>query len=470
MLKERCGVIGVYDSTGNPVSVRIGEGLYSLQHRGQEACGIYAHNGRGIEGHKSPGMVSQVFDAESLAKIAGRAGIGHVLYPTTSVNMAEDAQPFLFRSGETQFAFSFNGTITNFIEVMERLKREGESFAGETDTEVFARLFARKIMRGGDYFSAFEECFQELDGAYCIVLLSKEGDLYGARDPLGFRPLCFGEIPEGTTVIASESVAIETLGGRLERDIDPGEVIKISKDGIESRRLLSLKRHALCMFEYVYFARPDSTIQGKNVYETRVRLGRNLAKIHPADIDIVIPVPDSGRSAAFGYADELGRPTGEGLIKNRYIGRTFIQPGQSAREYSVKLKLNPVRQVVQDKKIALIDDSIVRGTTMRRTVKLLKAAGAREVHVRPSCPPIIAPCYMGIDFPTRKELIASGRTVEEIARFIEADSLGYQSIEGLVSSIGLGNCELCLACLTEDYPLRKKIDLKLLEATLSRRR
>jgi amidophosphoribosyltransferase len=224
------------------------------------------------------------------------------------------------------------------------------------------------------------------------------------------------------------------------------------------------------MFEYVYFARPDSTIQGKNVYETRVRLGRNLAKIHPADIDIVIPVPDSGRSAAFGYAEELGRPTVEGLIKNRYIGRTFIQPSQSAREYSVKLKLNPVRQVVQDKKIALIDDSIVRGTTMRRTVRLLKMAGAREVHVRPSCPPIISPCYMGIDFPTREELIASSRTVEEIASFIEADSLGYQSIEGLISCIGLGKCELCLACLTGDYPLRKKIDLKLLESTLGRRR
>ncbi len=465
-MKERCGVIGLFDFDGNTVSPRVCEGLYSLQHRGQEACGVYSYNGKSIGGHKAPGMISQVFDSNSLKKINGRVGIGHVMYPTTSVDMARHTQPAFFKSGGNEFALAFNGTITNFVEVKKRLEGEGEHFMLGTDTEVLTRLIARRITRGGSYFDAFEECFEELDGAYSLVLLSGQGDLYGVRDPRGFRPLCFGKTPENTVVVASESVAIETLGGELERDIDPGEVVRVSGDGVESRHLLSLERHALCMFEYVYFARPDSTIQGKNVYETRVRLGRILAQTHPADVDIVIPVPDSGRSAAFGYSEEIGCPTGEGLIKNRYIGRTFIQPGQKAREYSVKLKLNPVRQVVKDKRIALIDDSIVRGTTMRRTVKMLKETGAKEVHVRPTCPPIKFPCYMGIDFPTREELIASSRTVDEIARFIGADSLRYQAIEGLVSGIGFDKYELCLACLTGEYPLRTEVDFKLLESTL----
>lgn len=469
MLRERCGVIGLYDFKGNTVSTRVCEGLYSLQHRGQEACGVYSFNGRELVGLKGPGMVSQVFDPSSLTKITGNAGIGHVMYPTTSIDMVESCQPFNFRSGEIQFTLAFNGTISNFVEARRKLETKGVQFMDGTDTEVLAQQIATRIKRGGTYFEAFEDCFEELDGAYSLVLVTGQGDLYGVRDPVGFRPLCFGRIPDDALVIASESVAIETLGGELERDVDPGEVIKASKDGVEKRRLLSLERHALCMFEYVYFSRPDSNIQGKNVYETRVRLGRNLARTHPADVDIVIPVPDSGRSAASGYAEELGCPIGEGLIKNRYIGRTFIQPGQRTREHSVKLKLNPVRQLVKGKKIALIDDSIVRGTTMRRIVKLLKATGAREVHVRPSCPPLISPCYMGIDFPTKKELIASNRTVEEIADFIEADSLGYQTVEGLVSGIGLGKCKLCLACLTGEYPLRKKIDLELMESNLGGR-
>jgi amidophosphoribosyltransferase len=470
VLKDHCGVIGLYDFEGNTVSDRVCEGLYSLQHRGQEACGVYSFNGRELVGLKGPGMVSQVFDSSSLTNIEGNAGIGHVMYPTTSIDMVESCQPFLFKSGKVQFTLAFNGTISNFLDAKNKLEAKGVQFKDGTDTEVLAQQIASRIKDGGTYFEAFEDCFEELDGAYSLVLVTGQGDLYGARDPVGFRPLCFGKIPEDTFVIASESVAIDTLGGELERDIDPGEVIKVSKDGVEKRRLLSLKRHALCMFEYVYFERPDSNIQGKNVYETRVKLGKNLARTHPADIDIVIPVPDSGRSAAFGYAEELGCPIGEGLIKNRYIGRTFIQPGQRTREYSVKLKLNPVKQVVKGKRIALIDDSIVRGTTMRRTVRLLKATGVREVHVRPSCPPLISPCYMGIDFPTKEELIASNRTAEEIADFIEADSLGYQTIEGLVSGIGLRKCELCLACLTGEYPLRKKVNLELMEATLGGRR
>ena len=465
VIKERCGVIGLYDFDGNAVSTRICEGLYSLQHRGQEACGVYSYDRGTIRGHKASGLVSYVFRSYSLEKIKGRTGIGHVMYPTTSMNMARDTQPVFFKSEENQFALAFNGTITNFVEARERLKGKGERFVLGTDTEVLTRLIARRITCGGSYFDAFEECFEELDGAYSLVLLSGQGDLYGVRDPRGFRPLCLGRTPENTLIIASESVAIETQGGKLEREIDPGEVIRVSEDGVESKRMRSLKRHALCMFEYVYFARPDSTIQGKNVYETRVRLGSILARDHPADVDIVIPVPDSGRSAAFGYAEEIGCSTGEGLIKNRYIGRTFIQPGQSAREYSVKLKLNPVRQVVKGKRIALIDDSIVRGTTMKRTVRMLKEAGAKEVHVRLTCPPLICPCYMGVDFPTREELIASSRTVDKIAEFIGADSLRYQTIEGLVSGIGFNKCELCLACLTGEYPLRTEVDLKLLEST-----
>jgi len=414
-------------------------------------------------------MVSQVFDSQSLAEIKGRVAIGHVMYPTTSMDVVENAQPSLFESKECGFVLAFNGTITNFLEAKRRLEEEGERFIEGTDTEILGRLISRRLRERRDYFEAFEACFDELDGAYSLVLLSDQGDLYGVRDPRGFRPLCFGRLPEDTYAIASESVAIETLGGELERDVYPGEVIKISEDGLESRHMVSLKRHALCMFEYVYFARPDSIIQGRNVYETRVELGRSLAETCPADVDLVIPVPDSGRSAAFGYAEELGCPTGEGLIKNRYVGRTFIQPGQKAREYSVKLKLNPVKQVVKGKKIAVIDDSIVRGTTMRRTVRLLKSAGTKEVHVRISCPPLVSPCYMGIDFPTREELIASNRTVEEISSFIEADSLGYQTIDGLISSIGLPRCKLCLACLTGEYPLRREVDLRLLEETLGKR-
>jgi amidophosphoribosyltransferase len=467
---ERCGVVGIYSPNENHVTPLVCQGIYALQHRGQESCGIYAFNGRAIVGRRFTGLVADSFGFKELSKLDGHVGIGHVRYSTTARSTIAEAQPFYFESPAGKFALAFNGTITNFLELRKALEKKGHSFVTQTDTEVLVHLISDFLSQGRGYDEALEELMQVADGAYSLVLMNERGDLYGLRDPLGFKPLGIGSLEDGSIVIASESSAIETLGGKFEGDLLPGEVVRVNADGVKRSRIMKELRQALCMFEFVYFARPDSTIEGINVYEARFRLGEELARTHPADVDAVVPVPDSGRTAADGYSRTLGLPMVEGLIKNRYVWRTFIMPKQDVRELSVRLKLNPVKPLIQNRDIALVDDSIVRGTTMKRIVRLLKQVGAKSVHVRISCPRIAFSCYMGIDFPTERELIASEKTVSEIRDFLKADSLGYQTVEGLIKGIGLPRNRLCLACLTGEYPLRSKPDLSILAHKLGGRR
>lgn len=469
-MREKCGVVGVYHFNEGRVSIPICEALYALQHRGQESCGIYVNNGLSIVGYKAMGTVEDAFNQETLLNLTGKVGVGHVRYSTTAKSTIAEAQPFYYESPSASFSLAFNGTITNFLELRKDLEKVGHSFVTKTDTEVLVHFIASKLRNGKGYVEALTSCMEVVDGACSLTIVNESGELYAMRDPLGFKPLCMGNVKNETIVIASESVAVDSLEGTFDGDVKPGEIVKVGKDGIDRHQVVESPRHAFCIFEYIYFARPDSILQGVTVYEARYRLGRNLAKEHPSDVDMVIPVPDSGRTAAFGYADALGKPVVEGLIKNRYIWRTFIMPSQDLRETSVKLKLNPVKSLVKGKDVALIDDSIVRGTTMRRIVKLLKSAGAKSVHVRISCPPIISSCYMGVDFPTKGELMASHMSVDEIRNFIGADSLGYQSIEGLVDGIDLPKGELCLACLTGKYPLREQPDFTKLEVELGSRR
>lgn len=472
MIREKCGVTGIRSLNGSgAVAPLICHALYALQHRGQESCGIYVRNESELVGHRSLGMVASISDSASLIKLGGVAGVGHVRYSTTAGSTIVEAQPYPYESSEGKFALAFNGTISNFLDVKSWLVEKGHRFETATDTEVLAHFIGEQLKERGDYFSAFDECMRALDGAYSLTLVDEHGDVYGVRDPLGFKPLCLGCVGNDFAVIASESVAVDTLGGSLVGEVEPGEVVRIGEGGVERRKLAESPRHAFCMFEYVYFARPDSLFNGTSVYDARVRLGRNLAKSCPADADMVVPIPDSGRTAAAGFSEQSGLPLVEGLIKNRYIGRTFIMPRQDTREVSVKLKLNPVKTLTRGKDIVLVDDSIVRGTTMRHVVRLVKSVGgAKSVHVRISCPPIRSSCYMGIDFPTARELVAASKSVEDIGWIIGADSLGYQTLDGLIDGIGLPESEICVACLTGVYPLREKPDLARLEMELGARR
>jgi len=470
MIREKCGVIGIRIRSGNAAH-QIFQGLYALQHRGQESSGIFVYNGRELKGHKAMGMVAEVFDDRILTRLSGCIGIGHVRYSTTASSSIQEAQPLLYDESGRGFALAFNGTISNFLEVRSSLKDSGYRFSTHTDTEVLAYCIAEGYRETNDYFKAFGRCMDILDGSFSLVLVTDKGELYGVRDPVGFKPLCLGaNESRGLYVVASESVAEDVLGARNIGEIKPGEVVRISEGKIEKQIVRNSPRHAMCMFEYVYFSRPDSIINGVGVYDARLRLGRNLARTWPKEADMVVPVPDSGRTAASGYAQELSSPLVEGLMKNRYVWRTFIMPKQEVRELSVRLKLNPVRSVLNNKDIVLMDDTIVRGTTMRRVVGQLRKAGVRHIHVGISCPPVVSSCFMGVDFPTNRELIASQRSVEEIRRYIKADSLGYQTLEGLVDAIGIPKSELCLACLTAEYPLKRKPDVALLERELGARR
>lgn len=468
---EACGIIGIFsnDPTRH-VSTQIYDGLVALQHRGQESAGIFTCTANRITGYKNLGMVNQVFTDRILMGLFGDVAIGHVRYGTVGSDFLECAQPFLFdlHSYGQNFALAFNGTLTNFIKLKKKYREKGHVFSTSTDTEILAHVIASNLMETkDDFFEALELSMHELDGSYSLVLLNEKKELFGMRDPLGFKPLALGRVPQqNLEVIASESVAIDTLNGEFIRNIEPGEIIKIDKSGITSKQVLKLENHAFCMFEFVYFARPDSVFDNRCVYEVREKLGRCLARDYPVDADIVVPVPDSGRTAASGYSIESGIPLREGLIKNRYIHRTFIMPGQEYREILVRHKLNPIRNIIEGKDLILVDDSIVRGTTTKRIIRMLKQFGARKVHCRISCPPIISCCYMGIDFPTSSELVAPSRTVEEIGQFLEADSLQYQRLDGLLEAIGLPESELCTACLTGKYKLRESIDLKELEEEL----
>ena len=463
--REHCGVIGVYSPDKSiQVSRYAFDGLLALQHRGQESAGIYVQNGKGITGHKDIGLASTVFTKKILSTLYGSKAIAHVRYSTTADSNIENAQPKKFVSTLGSYAIAFNGTITNVLKLRAILEDKGHVFHTDSDTETIAHVLAANLLETDDYSQAIVESMHELKGSYSMVLLNEAGELYAVRDPLGFKPLCIGKIND-IYMIASETAAIESLNGTVIQYVEPGEVTRITDDGPVRETTVKADRHARCMFEFIYFSRTDSKFDGISIYKVRERLGKILSEIHPVDADIVVPVPDSGRTAAMGFAEESGIPLKEGLIKNRYVWRTFIMPVKAERENHVKLKLNPVRELISGKDVVLIDDSIVRATTMKRIVCLVRNAGARKVHVRVSCPPIIAPCYMGIDFPTSRELIASAKTIKEIEKFIGADSLGYMTIEGLMQGIGLPENELCLACLNKNYPI-ESIDTDYLEKQL----
>jgi amidophosphoribosyltransferase len=461
--REYCGVLGIYSFSGSEVATDIYMGLMNLQHRGQDSAGAAVSDGKEIRSVRGLGMVSDVLTQDSLGRLAGFAGIGHVRYPTIGAGGVEDSQPFVVKAGGKAFALAHNGNLSNYGRVKKKMMDEGYKFCSTCDAELILAAFAREYEQSADIFQACASLMKKIDGAYSVVLVSDAGELVAFRDPHAIRPLCWGRNSD-KIVFASESVALDIIGCSLSGDLAPGEVVVVSKEGVK-RKVVAAGQPRHCIFEYVYFSRPDSKMEGRWIYEVRYKLGQSLARAAPVKADFVVPVPDTARSAAAGYSEVSGIPVAEGLIKNRYIGRTFIMPSQQKRTDAVKLKLNAVRHVVEGKRIVLIDDSIVRGTTMGPIVKLIRDAGAKEIHLRITCPPVIGPCFYGIDLPTYKELIAANKSVEEIRKIVGADSLAYQSVEDLVSAIGMPRQSLCLGCLTEDYPtpfgqeISKKIKL-----------
>ncbi len=445
-MKESCGVVAI--ASRNNVAESLYISLMALQHRGQEAAGIALYNGK-IENYKWLGLVEEAFRKFDLKGIKGNAGIGHTYY-SIKISSPENAQPTLLHTSAGDIAIAHNGIIVNSSELKEELMKSGHSFMYGSEEEAIAYLLADLLKEKG-VEKAIKQLMRKLIGSYSFTLMLNER-VFGLRDEYGIKPLCIGKLEDGY-IIASESVAIDALGGEFVRDVEPGELIEITADGYKSYKLINEKYKAHCFFEYVYFARADSFMDGVEVYKVREKLGEILAEEHPVDADYVVPIPDSGRAHAYGYAKVSGIPLAEGLMKNRYIARTFILPTQKIREKLVQLKLNPIKSIVKRKRIVIVDDSIVRGTTMRKIVSLLRRHGAKEVHVRIASPPIIAPCYFGIDMTTREQLIASGRSVEEIRKEIGADSLGYISIEGLVRAIGIERNDLCLGCVTGEYPV-----------------
>jgi len=451
-LHEECGVAGI--SSRDPchdVAKSIYYTLYALQHRGQESAGISVYDGKVIRTHKSMGLVPEVFGNGQLDRLEGPTGIGHVRYSTTGDSTPDNSQPTLVKYGDSAIAVAHNGNLVNSNRLKEELETEGAIFYSTTDTEVIARLFIREMLKLQDLVEAVRALMRKLVGSYSLVILMGN-TLIGVRDPLGIKPLCIGET-DSKIIVASESVAIDTLNGRLIRDVLPGEMVVVKNGELRSYQLTRLSRPAHCVFEYIYFARPDSVMDGKLIYDVRIKIGAILADEHPTNADLVTPVPDSGVTSAIGYHQHSGITYRECLLKNRYIGRTFIMPDQVMREAAVRLKMNTIQPNIEGNKVIMVDDSIVRGTTSRRIVDMVRNAGAKEVHVRIGSPPIVAPCYMGIDMATREELIAAHKTVPGVEAVINADSLGYISHEGLVKAIGIPRENLCMGCLTGEYPL-----------------
>lgn len=456
--RECCGVFGVHAMSNIQIAKVIYNGLVALQHRGQEAAGISVFDGKDIRTHRGLGTANEALPEKALQPLFGHTGIGHVRYSTTGIPSLDNAQPFFLPAPKVQIALAFNGNLLNYEELKEKLEGRGHIFTTTADTEVIAHLFAREVRDSDDLFEVVKRVMAQLQGSYSMLFLTDRGELIAARDPYGFKPLVMGQTDE-FWVVASEKPALDACAATFVRSIEPGEIVLFNGKP-ESRRPFISDRKARCMFEYVYFSRPDSAFDGISVYTSRIRMGEALAKLYPVKADVVIPVPESGRTAALGYSRASGIPLAEGLMKNRYVHRTFIQPGQRSREAAVKLKLNPIREVLEGKKVVMVDDSIVRGTTTRQIVQLVKSAGATEVHLRITCPPIIAPCYMGVDFPTSQELVAASLSVGEIGKLLGTDSLGYLTLDALEKSIGLGETELCLACLTSKYPIEPKRKLQ----------
>jgi len=446
--KEKCGIIGCTGTSS--VTSDLYYGLRILQHRGQESAGLAVYDG-GLKAKRGMGLVHEVFAKEDLMELRGNSGIGHVRYSTTGSSVLDNAQPIVVKTSYGDIALAHNGDIANADEIREELSKKGWAFMTTSDSEVIVRLLANEIVNSGDVKRALKALTSRLVGAYRLGVMT-HATVYAVRDPLAVRPLCIGE-GNGRMMIASESVVFDALGFKFIRDLKAGEIVELRADGFESMRLPHPNHTAHCMFEWVYFARPDSVLDERLVYDARVKIGEQLAREYPIDADIIVPVPESGRAQAQGYAQVAGLPVVEGLIKNRYIERTFIMPDQQDREIGVMLKLNPIRSAVKNKRIVLIDDSIVRGTTIRKIVQILRLAGASEVHVRIGCPPIRFPCYLGIDMKTRDQFIANEKTVPEIADFITADSLGYLSMKGLIAALKHSREDVCLGCLVGEYPV-----------------
>lgn len=454
VLHEECGVFGAYDFDGEDVASTIYYGLFALQHRGQESCGIAVSDTNGPKGkvmsYKDMGLVNEVFNPENLEKLKGNIGVGHVRYSTAGSSVRENAQPLVLNYVKGTLGMAHNGNLLNAVELREELSYTGAIFQTTIDSEVIAYLIARERLKVGTVEEAVKNAMLKIKGAYSLVVMSPR-KLIGARDPFGFKPLCIGK-RDNTYFLSSETCALDTVGAEFVRDVLPGEVVTITSKGIESDTSLCQKNTARCIFEYIYFARPDSKIDGMGVYESRINAGRILAKTHPVDADLVVGVPESGNPAALGFSLESGIPYGNAFIKNNYVGRTFIKPKQAQRESSVKVKLNVLKEAVAGKRVVMIDDSIVRGTTSARIVSLLKNSGAKEVHVRISSPPFKHPCYFGTDIPSEDQLIATGKTVDEICKIIGADSLGYLEVDRLSEMI-CGGTGFCDACFTGNYPM-----------------
>jgi amidophosphoribosyltransferase len=445
--KDECGVFGIF---GHPEAANMTYlGLYALQHRGQESAGISASDGKEVRISRAMGYVADVFDGETLSALVGPLAIGHVRYSTAGESKLLNAQPILIDCAHGQIALCHNGNIVNARELRDELVQQGSIFQSNSDTEVLLHLYARSKARSVE--DAIVESVAQVQGAFSLVMLTRDR-LIAVRDPHGFRPLALGRLGDAM-VVCSETCAMDLIGATYERDVEPGEVLIISADGMRSIKPFPPAPLAHCVFEHVYFARPDSYVFGRSVNEIRTELGRVLAREQGVPADVVVPVPDSGVCAAMGFAEESGIPLRMGLIRNHYVGRTFIQPQQSIRHFGVKVKLNPVRSILDGRRVILVDDSIVRGTTSRKIVRMVRAAGAKEVHVRVSCPPTVSPCYYGVDTPSKSELIAATHSIEEIREFLEADSVAYLSLEGLLSAVGTERQSYCTSCYTGNYPV-----------------
>jgi amidophosphoribosyltransferase len=445
--KDECGVFGIFGHTEAANMTYLG--LYALQHRGQESAGIASADGQQVRVSRAMGYVADTFDGDALAHLPGSTAIGHVRYSTAGESKLSNAQPIVIDCAHGQIGICHNGNLVNAGELRDELVRQGSIFQSNSDTEVVLHLYARS--RAGSVEDAVVESVSQVQGAFSFLMMTRDR-LIAVRDPHGFRPLALGRLGDAF-VVCSETCAMDLIEATYVRDVEPGEVLVISAAGVRSIKPFPPGPLAHCVFEHVYFARPDSYVFGKSVNEVRTNLGRILAREQRVDGDVVVPVPDSGVCAAMGYAEEAGIPLRMGLIRNHYVGRTFIQPQSSIRHFGVKVKLNPVKSILDGKRVVLVDDSIVRGTTSRKIVRMVRAAGAKEVHVRISCPPTISPCFYGIDTPRKSELIAATHTLDEIRDFLEADSVAYLSHEGMMAAVGAGNGSYCSSCYTGHYPV-----------------
>jgi amidophosphoribosyltransferase len=448
--KESCGVFGVFGH--RDASKLTYFGLYALQHRGQESAGIVSSTGSSIYEHKSMGLVSEIFNESILNQLPGHIAVGHVRYSTTGSSVAKNAQPFVVSHAGKTLAIAHNGNLINTKELRLELEKKGSVFQTTMDSEIIVHLLAKNINKGIE--EAMIETVSRIEGAYSCVLMTDD-KLIAFRDPNGFRPLCLGLLDEGY-IVASETCALDLIDAQYVRDIDPGEILIIDENGLKSTKPFPKSRKSFCIFEYIYFARPDSNIFGQNVYSVRKQLGKKLAQEYHVDADFAMPFPDSGNYAAIGFCQESGIPLEMGVIRNHYVGRTFIEPVQSMRDFGVKVKLNPVKEILNQKRVIIVEDSIIRGTTSKIRIKTLREAGAWEIHMVVCCPPHRHPCYYGIDFSTKGELIASHQSVEEIKNYIGLDSLCYLSLPGMIEATGLGKESFCLACFDGNYPIQPK--------------